>query len=151
MTKFNRESVFRRSEELIKIINQNMFGFAFSGDEVRDEGGVWKNSYVHCARTLAKNERTGVYKPIYQTLTEDFIAQDLTLLPTKKRADVQKRIKKINTEWTDKNNQSKYANIVNFLLRNGEEIKLDDDGDKIKVIVHFEGGDAYVDVEVESD
>lgn len=151
ITKFNRESVLRRSEDLIKTINQNMFGFAFSGDEVRDESGTWKNSYVHCSRTLAKNERTGIYKPIYQTLTEDFIAQDLTLLPTKKKSDVQKRIKKINTEWKDKNQQNKFQDIVNFLLRADEEIKLDTDGDKVKVIVHFEGGDGYVDVEVESD
>ncbi|MBR6012744.1 MAG: hypothetical protein IK062_03050 [Selenomonadaceae bacterium] len=150
-TKFNRESVLRRSEDLIKTINQNMFGFAFSGDEVRDESGVWNNSYIHCARTLAKNERTGIYKPVYQTLTEDFIAQDLTLLPTKKKSDVQKRIKKINTEWKEKNQQTRFSDIVNFLLRTDEEIRLNDEGDKIKIIVHFEGGDGYVDVEVESD
>ena len=147
-TKFNRESVLRRSEELIKVINKNMFGFVFSGDEVKDEGGIWKNSYVHCARTLAKNEKIGIYKPIYQTLTEDLIAQELKGLPSNKKADVQKRIKQINTEWADKNKQSKYKDIVNFLLRNGEFIDLNEEGNKIKVFIHFESGDSYVDVEV---
>lgn len=151
LTKFNRESVLRRSEDLIKTINQNMFGFAFSGDEVRDEGGTWKNSYVHCARTLAKNDRKGVYKPIYQTLTEDYIAQELTLLSTKKKANVQKKIKDLNDEWEEKSQRPSCQGDVNPFLRIGEEIRLDADGDKVKVIVHFEGGDGYVDVEVESD
>ena len=149
-TKFNPESFFRRSEELIKTINRNMFGFAFSSDKVKDEDGTWKNSYVHCARTLAKNEHTGLYKPIYQTLIEDFIAIDLKDR-TKKKSEVNKRIKNINTEWNNKNKQGKFKDIVNFLLRTDEEIKLEDEGDKVKVIVHFEGGDAYVDIEVESD
>ncbi|MBQ9486700.1 MAG: hypothetical protein IJU91_02720, partial [Selenomonadaceae bacterium] len=82
-TKFNRESVLRRGEDLIKTINANMFGFAFSGDEVTDSGGTWKNSYIHCARSLAKNSKTGLYKPVYQTLIEDFIAQELNTLAVK--------------------------------------------------------------------
>ncbi len=150
-TKFNRESVLRRSEDLIKVINENMFGFAFSGDEVKDDSGVWQNSYIHCARTLAKNERTGNYKPIYQTLIEDFIAQELMSLPSKKKDDVQKKINKINSEWSDKNKQNKFKDIVNFLLREGEEIEINSEDSKIKIKIHFSGGDGYVDVEVESD
>lgn len=150
-TKFNRESVLRRSEDLIKVINENMFGFAFSGDEVKDDSGVWQNSYIHCARTLAKNERTGNYKPIYQTLIEDFITQELMSLPSKKKDDVQKKINKINSEWSDKNKQIKFKDIVNFLLRDGEEIEINSEDSKVKIKIHFSGGDSYVDVDVESD
>lgn len=150
-TKFNRESILRRSEDLIKVINENMFGFAFSGDEVKDEDGVWKNSYVHCARTLAKNKKTGVYKPIYQTLTEDYIAKELKLLPSKKETEVKKLIEKINRNCANKNGQNRYEGCVNLLLRKDEEIQLKEDGDKIKVVVHFTGGDSYVEFDVESD
>ena len=150
-TKFNRESVLRRGEELIKTINQNMFGFAFSGDEVKDSSGKWKNSYIHCARTLAKNSKTGLYKPVYQTLIEDFIAQELNTLAVKKKADVQNKIAAINGEWSDKNKQNRYAGMVNFLLRGGESIDVEEVGDKLKIRIHFAGGDGYVDFEVEGD
>ena len=152
-TKFNRESILRRSEDLIKIINENMFGFVFSGDDVKDKSGTWKNSYVHCARTLAKNEKTGLYKPVYQTLVEDYIALDLLQLVSKKKADVKKEIKRINNIWEEKNNMehSKNIPIVNFLLREGENIEIDTEDDKVKVRIHFNGGDGYVDVDVESD
>ncbi|MBR0260462.1 MAG: hypothetical protein IJQ85_01575 [Selenomonadaceae bacterium] len=153
-TKFNREAVLRRSEDLIRAINENMFGFAFSGDEVKDNDGVWKNSYVHCARTLAKNKKTGNYKPIYQTLTEDYIAQDLNLLASKSKEEVEKRIKRINKDCEDKNGQkNRYAGCVNLLLRENEKIdeQLSEDSGKIKILVHFAGGDSYVEIDVESD
>ena len=150
-TKFNRESVFQRGGDVKKVINEKMFGFNFSGDEVKDEDGTWKNSYVHCARTLAKLKNSDLYKPIYQTLTEDFIAQQVDLLPSKKKTFVKKFIERLNRECVDKNNQTSYADCVNLLLRADEEIRLVDDGNKIKLVVHFAGGDSYVDVEVESD
>ena len=150
-TKFNRESLLRRNEDLIRTINENMFGFAFSGDEVKDEDGTWKNSYVHCARTLAKSKKTGNYKPIYQTLVEDFISMELKLMPSKKRTDVKKFIDKVNREWAAKNDRDTYKGCANFLLRAGEEIQLEEDGGKIKVKINFAGGDGYVDVDVESD
>ena len=149
-TKFNRESVLRRSEDLIKVLDKNMFGFAFSGDEVHDEGGIWKNSYVHCAGTLCKNEKSGRYKPIRQTLIEDFIALELKLLPSKEKSEVQKKIRKINNEWVEKNHLSKFKDIANFILRDGEEIELVEDGNKMQVIIHFQGGDSYVDFEITS-
>ena len=151
MTKFNRESVLRRSEDLIKVINENMFGFAFSGDEVEDEGGIWKNSYVHCARTLAKNKK-GSYKPVYQTLTEDYIYQNFLRLPSKKKPDVEEMlIKKINNEYAEKNAQNRYKDSVNLLLREGEYLRLENDGGKEKIIAHFVGGDSYIEADVESD
>ena len=151
-TKFNRESVLRRSEDLIKTINSNMFGFAFSGDEVEDKSGdKWKNSYIHCARSLAKNAKTGLYKPVYQTLIEDFIAQKLNTLAAKKKADVREKVESINREWADKNKQNRYEGIVNFLLRTGEKIDIDDTGVKVKLHINFIGGDGYVDFEVEGD
>ncbi len=151
-TKFNRESVLRRSEDLIKTINSNMFGFAFSGDEVEDkDGSKWKNSYIHCARSLAKNDKTGLYKPVYQTLIEDFIAQKLNALASKKKPDVREKVESINREWADKNKQHRYEGIVNCLLRTGEKIDIDDTGDKVKLHINFIGGDGYVDFEVEGD
>lgn len=151
-TKFNRESVRRRGEELIKTINANMFGFNFSGDEVKDKSGVtWKNSYIHCARSLAKNAKTGLYKPVYQTLIEDFIAQELNTLAAKKKPDVQNKIAAINSEWSDKNKQNRYAGMVNFLLRGGESIDVEEVGNKFKIHFNFVGGDGYVDIDVEGE
>ena len=150
-TKFNRESVLRRSEDLIKAINEKMFGFAFSGDEVEDESGVWKNSYVHCARTLAKMKK-GDYKPVYQTLTEDYIAQRFLRLTSKKKSDVEKLlIKKINNECEEKNGQNRYKDSVNLLLRTGEYLYLGEKDGKDTIFVHFVGGDSDIDAPVESD
>lgn len=151
-TKFNRESVFRRSEDLIKTINANMFGFSFSGDEVKDKNGTtWQNSYVHCARSLAKNAKTGLYKPVCQTLIEDFIVQELNTLADRKKSDIREKVESINREWADKNKQNRYAGIVNSLLREKESIDIDDTGDKVKLHFNFVGGDGYVDIEVQGD
>ena len=150
-TKFNRESILRRSEDLIRIINENMFGFAFSGDEFYNEDGTpMKNSYIHCARTLAKNKNTGTYKPVYQTLTEDFIAREL-LVRSKKRGDVKNFVDQTNREWDSKNKQSRYEGSVNLLLKPEESIEMVDDGASVKVMIHFDSGDNYIEVEVESD
>lgn len=149
MTKFNRESNFRRTEDLVKLINKNMFGFVFSGDEVKENDVTWQNSYIHCARTLAKNEKTGIYKPIYQTLVGDFIYQELNQLPSRNIENVRKAVKKINQEWNEKNTLNKCERNVNFLLRKGESIEVVEDGDKVKIIIHFVGGDGYVEINVE--
>ena len=152
-TKFNRESILRRSEDLIKAINKNMFGFAFSGDEVRDEDGVWKNSYVYCARTLAKNKKNGNYKPIYKTLVEDYIEQSIIGLVSNKKPHVEKMlIKKINNEYAEKNGQTRYRDAVNLILREGEFLYIGNVNGKDKIFVHFsEGDDNYLDPDVESD
>lgn len=147
MTKFNPESVLRRSENLIRIINKNMFGFSFSSDEVRDSGGTWKNSYIHCARTLAKNEKTGIYKPLYQTLVEDWVAILLKELASKTLEDISNEVAKINREWTDNNKKVKFKDYVNFLLRDSENIEVITNGDKLKIKVHFVGGDSYFDID----
>lgn len=146
-TKFNRESILRRSEDLTRLINENMFGFAFSGDELRNPDGTdMKNSYVHCARSLAKNEKTGVYKSVYQTLVEDFIAREL-IVRSKKPDDIQKFIDKTQREWADRNKQTRYQNKVNLLFHENEGVRFEGN----RVIVHFESGENYIEVEVESD
>ena len=128
-----------------------MFGFAFSGDEFYNEDGTpMKNSYIHCARTLAKNKNTGTYKPVYQTLTEDFIAREL-LVRSKKRGDVKNFVDQTNREWDSKNKQSRYEGSVNLLLKPEESIEMVDDGASVKVMIHFDSGDNYIEVEVESD
>ena len=147
-TKFNREEVLRRSEDLIKIINQSMFGFSFSGDDVKDKDGQWKNSYIHCARTLAKNDKTNLYKPIYQTLIEDFVALELKSLPSMSPAAVQQKIDEINQEWADKNKINRFKGCVNFLLRGGEYIGMRKENGTFKVYINFAGGEGYVEIEV---
>lgn len=152
-TKFNRESILRRSEDLIKAINEKMFGFAFSGDEIRDGDGVWKNTYVHCARTLAKNKKDGNYKPIYKTLVEDYIGQSVMGLVSNKKSHVEKMIvKKINNEYAEKNGQERYKNDVNLILHEGEYLYIGNADGKDRIFVHFaEGDDSCVENEVESD
>lgn len=146
-TKFNRESVLRRSENLVKAINQNMFGFSFSGDEVKDATGTWKNSYIHCARTLFKNPKTGIFKPIYQTLVEDYVTIELKLMPNKKPQEVIKKVNDLNKNYERK--RAQYKEAVNYILREGENIEPPNEDNKGKVWIHFIGGEGEVDIDVE--
>ena len=153
-TKVNRESILRRSGDLIKAINENMFGFVFSGDEVRDGDGVWKNTYVYCARTLAKNKKDGNYKPIYKTLVEDYIGQSAMGLVSNKKSHVDKMlIKKINNYCEEKNGLASSKDSVNLILRPGEYLYIGDVNGKDRIFVHFsEGDEGYVESsDVESD
>ncbi len=147
MTKFNRESVLRRSEALIKAINQNMFGFVFSGDEVKDESGTWKNSYIHCARTLFQNPKTGIFKPIYQTLVEDYVAIQLKLMASKQPQEVIKKVNSLNKDYERQRNR--YKDAVNFILREGETIDPPDEDNRGKILIHFIGGEGEIDIDVE--
>jgi hypothetical protein len=70
---------------------------------------------------------------------------------SKKASDIQRLINKINDEWQEKNKRPKFAGNVNFLLRSEENIEITQQGEKLKLTVHFTGGDSYVEIDVEGD
>lgn len=143
VTKFNRESALRWSEALRNEINKNMFGFVFCSDEVYDNGQPLKNSYVYCSRTLKKN-KNGYYKPIYQTLMEDYVAQCLKSGISNKLADVNKFINNtVKGNWIVQSSRPSLQNNVNLILQLNESIDIDEE--KKKVVIHFINDESTID------
>ena len=142
LTKFNRESELRWSEALRAEITQNMFGFVFCSDEVYDAGVPLKNSYILCARTLQLNNKTGKYKPIYQTLMEDYVAQQLKSGISNKMSDVKKFIAStVKGDWEMQSRR--FKDSINLILQSGEEIVIDEE--QKKVIIRFANDESTID------
>lgn len=142
VTKFNRESELRWSEALRTEISRSMFGFVFCSDEVYDEGKPIKNSYVFCARSLQKNKQ-GFYRPIYQTLMEDYVAQCLNAGISHRRDAVDKFIRTTVREWSSQNNRASLKDNVNLILLSGEDIVIDEE--QKKVVIKFINDESTVD------
>ena len=131
LTKFNRESTLRWSQDIRETINEDMFGFVFCGDEVYDGPTLLKNTYVYCARTLKKYK--GIYKPIYQVLMEDFIYVYLQTKLSRKVSDIKNFISQDVRVWKNESKQQKGMNNINLILKENEDILWDDEQKKIKI------------------
>lgn len=140
-TMMNRESVYSWGNKLNSEIGENKFGFVFCCDDIVENGVSWKNAYVLFARTLAV-KGDNMYKPIYQTLTENYLVQQLYLSKKNKRSDVRKALKDFNTKCKAKYSMEASKNHVNLILQEGEEVCLTDD-DKIKF--NFGNDEATID------
>lgn len=140
-TMMNRESVYSWSNDLNNKIGENKFGFVFCCDDIVENGVSWKNAYVLFARTMAV-KGDNMYKPIYQTLTENYLVQQLYLSKKNKRSDVRKALKDFNTQCKAKYSMEASKNHVNLILQEGEEVCLTDD-DKIKF--NFGNDEATID------
>ena len=140
-TMMNRESVYAWSNDLSSEIGESKFGFVFCCDDIVENGVSWKNAYVLFARTLAL-KGDNMYKPIYQTLTENYLVQQLYLSKKNKRSDVRKALKDFNTQCKAKYSMEASKNHVNLILQEGEEVCLTDD-DKIKF--NFGNDEATID------
>ena len=124
LTKFNRELSTRWSQEIKSKINEDMFGFAFCGDEFRVDGELINNTYVYTARTLKKSN--SVYRPIYRILTEDFVYVYTNTLPDKKVTTIKEFIRKDVQSWKDKAQQKDNIDMINLVLKKGEDISFDE-------------------------
>ncbi len=141
-TKFNRELSLRWSENLRSTITKSMFGFAFCGDVIYDKGQPLKNAYVICARSLKRNEQ-GVYRPIYHTLMEDYVAMHLKNHVGTKLADVRKFVKNVvKGDWSTQYRRFS-EDSPNLILMPGEDIYIDEE--RKKIVIHLSEEDSSVD------
>lgn len=147
-TKLNRESGRQWRSSLKKKITDNMFGFVFASDDLYVNNESLKNSYVYCARTLKFDFETQKYKPVYQTLTEDYIA----CLIHNSEGTTEDFLKGTKNNWKNQNNQGKFKNNVNLVLREHEDIYTDTVDGKTQLVIQFiEGRSIPLDVEVKGE
>lgn len=127
LTKFNRESIFGREDDLRRVINEDQFGFVFSGAELKDI----QNTYVYLANTLYRQRDSKNYRPIYVTLMEDFVFAIYSReVSDKSRRGIKREfLDGIVKRWEVVAQSREYKNAVNLLLHENEKIILDENED----------------------
>lgn len=137
LTTMNREGKLNWDSEAEKNIGKDKFGFCFCGKSVSPQGKKIDHSYVYVARNMSVDNK-GVYKPIYTTLTMDFIIQYLRTKNINvgggnnfKMSDVEKYIKDYVSAW--QNESDAVLSPINSILRKGESVNLDLETKTVKV------------------
>ncbi len=127
LTKFNRESIFGREDDLRRVINEDQLGFVFSGAELKNI----QNTYVYLANTLYKPRGSKNYRPIYVTLMEDYVfALYSREVSDKSRRGIQREfLDGVIKRWIVVAQSREYKNAVNLLLHENEKIVLEDNED----------------------
>ena len=147
LTKFNREQEKNWTSEVLKEINNDMFGFALCGNELMSDGKVIENTYVYCARTLSK--RGDSYCPIYKVLMENFLSAYLQLSGLKV-STIKKFIRNEVGDWKDMIQLKSSKDCVNLILRENEDIIFNEE--QKQVYVSFNGDERCLnDIKVISD
>ena len=147
LTKFNREQEKNWTSEVLKEINNDMFGFALCGNELMSDGKVIENTYVYCARTLSK--RGDSYCPIYKVLMENFLSAYLQLSGLKV-STIKKFIRNEVGDWKDMIQLNASKDCVNLILREHEDIIFNEE--QKQVYISFNGDERCLnDINVISD
>lgn len=147
LTKFNRERSIAWSAEVVNALSQKRFGFAFDGDPRYDEqiGGFLARTYILNARTL--KQKDGEYQPIFRTLMKDFVQAYLKTYGARgmklSKSQMNDFLNNVVRDWAMQCKKFK-TDIVNFLLRDGENILQVDK----KLKVELSGGEELLDVEI---
>ena len=123
LTKLNRETALKWSKEAEQEIIKDRFGFTFCSNKVYFKDELINNIYVFNARTLAKDSgNADVYKPIYKTLTKDFVGLYLNsegkVTPASIRTFLDTKVKK----WKAETNVERYGDIANNILQAEDDI-----------------------------
>ena len=151
LTHFNRELSTSWSKDIIDTISADRFGFVFSGDSKfdRESQKYLENSYIFSARTMAKQD-DGTFRPIYKTLTNDFILSYLkTIAPKISKADFNNFLTKDVREWKNQTKRGEKDRIINCVLQQDDDVQKSNEGaGKLRVILG--GGDMLLDVELEN-
>lgn len=148
LTKFNRERSIAWESEIVDALSKKRFGFTFDGDRKYDSqiGGFIDKTYILNARTL--KQKDGKYQEIFRTLLKDFVRAYLKTYGAKiDSSDLKDFVKKVvNMDWKQlaKSCKNKNPDVINLILRDGEDILLD--GNNLKV--QLSGGEDFLDVEV---
>lgn len=157
-TFFNREmGDFKLSKAVTDAVADDHFGFVFHTDPKKVILNPKKsrqmktiditNSYVFSARTLSKED--GVYRPIYKTLTDNFVLGYLrTYGPKVKRSYFENLLNNVVPQWKEEGTVGEQNDIVNVLLRKGEDIQKSQEN-KNSLRVTLSGGDSFIDVSID--
>lgn len=128
------------STDIKEKIRESAFGFCFASSGANSIGGKSiKNSYVYKARTMGKDTGKISYKPIYKVLTKDFVERYLKTFETVNK-EVRRHFENsiVKAEWI--NNAIDNERIINNILRKDEDIKCENDGDILNIIIKFSSG-----------
>ena len=146
LTKFNRERSIAWSADVIDALSKKRFGFAFDGDRKYDSrtNGFIDNTYILNARTL--KQKDGKYQAIFRTLTKDFIRAYLKTYGAKiDPADLKDFLNKVvNGDWIQQAKKNKTKDIINLLIRDGENITQIDSNLKVEL----NGDEDLLDVDI---
>ena len=146
LTKFNRERSIAWSADVIDALSKKRFGFAFDGDRKYDSrtNGFIDNTYILNARTL--KQKDGKYQAIFRTLTKDFIRAYLKTYGAKiDPADLKDFLNKVvNGDWIQQAKKNKTKDIINLLIRDGENITQVDSNLKVEL----NGDEDLLDVDI---
>ena len=140
ITKMNCENLLKMSNDIKEKIRESAFGFCFASSGSNSIGGKSiKNSYVYKARTMGKDTGKTKYKPIYKVLTKDFVERYLKTFETVNK-EVRRHFENsiVKAEWI--NNAIDNERIINNILRKDEDIKCENDGDILNIIIKFSSG-----------
>lgn len=152
LTRMAREgdAVWDSSAE--QILLEDMFGFSFCGNNMYYKDKPVKNSYVYAARTMDKDEKSGKYKSLYKTLTEKYIILYLSVTnggSNARKSAVKTFVKDTVRKWIQDCTSNEKKNIVNNILREGENVYFSDEDNKIHI--SFREDDELVDLDVVED
>lgn len=134
LTRMNCEGEDKWLSEVEENIDKDRFGFSFCGNTKFYNGGKVKNSYVYTVRSMAK-DKDGNYKPLYKTLTKDFIIQYLQGDPRVKgssaKADVINSF--VSGEVSEWERDAESNNYANNILKKNETIRRSPEDGRLKV------------------
>lgn len=149
-TKMNREGKGMWSLDVEDNITKDMFGFCFCGNAKFYNDNLINNTYVFCARNMAK-DKEGYYKPIYTRLTMDFI---MLYLNTYNLGMGRDKIKKsvidnfIEDKVGDWKRIAESENYTNNILHENEDVYLDEDN---KLHMKFKKDSELIPLSIEED
>ena len=151
LTTMNREGGYDWDGGAGKNIDKDKFGFCFCGNFVDPKGdkkGI-QYSYVYCARNMDRDSN-GQYKPIYTTLTMNFLMYALkSRYVSISENDVQDFIDGPVADWQRESSKQKGV-PVNCVLEKGEEVTKERESDSsIKIKVKFNQAEMEQNVSIE--
>ncbi len=129
-------------------INQFGYGFIFSSDTAHVKKEKIKNIIVYKARTLSKNS-SGMYEPLYKTLTTTFIERTLRFITTDFKEDKLDFFFSTHPE-SQKSIWAKDEKFVNGIMQKGDDMShiIDEENGICQLNITFAGNVKNLQVEI---
>ena len=129
-------------------INQFGYGFIFSSDTAHVKKEKIKNIIVYKARTLSKNS-SGMYEPLYKTLTTTFIERTLRFITTDFKEDKLDFFFSTHPE-SQKSIWVKDEKFVNGIMQKGDDMShiIDEENGICQLNITFAGNVKNLQVEI---
>ncbi|MFI3210706.1 MAG: hypothetical protein R3Y64_06615 [Peptostreptococcaceae bacterium] len=120
-TYLNRESQLNLGKDVQDVINEDLFGFCFSSNQIYNKNELINNSFVYLARTMKKCDKT--YSPIYRTLTRDLIYQYINTGDKITNKSVKLAIKNDISNWISERDRNPHD--ANNIFGKDENVEYD--------------------------